>query len=290
MPDLYNPIDEQPWPAERFYRDAPLWAPSGVVGSPQSGYGAGPLALSFSVAGSVITPALAVGRARARGMLYERTSTPWTSGMAGTQPTPGSAAYALNSNSNPRRDRLVLRRDLAAAKAYPLIRIGTPAASPSAPALTQDEAGVWDTPLFSWQLAGGSSTAISNIADERVWLDPDGQGVWPQWVDLPLWTANWRPYTESNTYTQTIQYRVEGRRVFLRGYVECYASSPALGQISGLNVVPAALRPSATVPLWAPVELSVPIRLEITADGTLRTYRAINAGIFFDLDGLSWAI
>ncbi|SDG94962.1 hypothetical protein [Klenkia brasiliensis] len=180
MPDLYTPVDGQPWPLERFLRQAPAWSPSGVIGVPAIGFGNGACALSFAVAGSVITVQMAQGRVHARGVLYERTESQWVSGASGTQPTPGTAAYGLNTNTNARIDRLVIRRDPAALKAYPLILIGTPAASPVAPALTQVEAGVWDTPLFSWTLAGSSSTSISNIVDERRWIMPDAAVMTPQ--------------------------------------------------------------------------------------------------------------
>ena len=176
MPNLSAPVDNKPWPAERFYRDAPLWSPSGVVYgvSPAVSYGTGQLPLSFAVAGNVITVQLGLGRARVRGILFERTDMPWTSGMAGDQPHEGSAAYPLNSASQPRIDRLVLRRDLAAGVCYPLILQGTPAVNPAAPALTQSETGIWDMPMFAWRLAGSNSTAISNIVDERPWISPNG--------------------------------------------------------------------------------------------------------------------
>lgn len=173
MPNLAHPVDNQPWPQERYYRDAPLWSPSGVVGSAAATTSTtGALALSFSVAGSAITVSMALGRARVMGMLYERTDTPWISGMAGDQPYDGSAVYPLNTNSQPRIDRLVLRRDLNIGKCYPLILQGTPAASPAPPALSVSEAGAFDLPLFRWQLAGASSTSVSNIVDERLWIDP----------------------------------------------------------------------------------------------------------------------
>lgn len=175
MPNLYTPTDEEPWPAERYYRDAPLWAPTGVVNNGvATSTSTGPLALSFSVTGGVITVNMATGRARVAGMLFERTTSPWTSGMVGDQPHDGSAPYPLNSNSQPRIDRLVIRRDLAAGTAYPLILQGTPAASPAAPTLTLDGTGVWDCPLFSWRLAGSNSTAISNIVEERRFIYYDG--------------------------------------------------------------------------------------------------------------------
>jgi len=172
MPNLSTPFDDKPWPQERYYRDAPLWSASGVVSTvAATSTTTGPLALSFAVTGGVITVAMAIGRARVAGSLFERTVDPWTTGMAGAQPHEGSAPYALNTASQPRIDRLVLRRDLPAGATYPFILQGTPAANPVAAELGQSPVGIWDEPLFSWTLAGNSSTAVSNIVDERRWLD-----------------------------------------------------------------------------------------------------------------------
>jgi hypothetical protein len=181
MPNVSSPQDSQPWPAADYYDDAPLWTPSGLVlptgqALPTS-YAGGDFALSLPVAAGAITPGLSLGRARVGGMRYRRTVTPWSSGLAGGSPDPGSDAYPLNSNANPRIDRLVLRRDLAAGKVYPLILLGTPAASPAVPALTRVDGGVWDLPLHRWQLAGSSSTAITNITDERRWMSASGEAL-----------------------------------------------------------------------------------------------------------------
>jgi hypothetical protein len=180
VPNRTTPIDGQPWPFADFIRDSPLWAPSGVVGSPAAAANVGDLALSFDiVTGTSVTPKLALGRGRSRGGRYERTFAPWSSGMSGTAPQDGSASYPLNTGSNPRRDRIVLRRDNALQAVYPLILIGTPAATPSAQALLQEENGRWDAPLHSWTLPGGSSTAPANITDERHWISPDGDRAAP---------------------------------------------------------------------------------------------------------------
>lgn len=155
MPDLYGPFDTATWTSAQWYRDAWARDMSGVYGGPFGVATVGDLALT--VAGLTVT--LALGRAHVRGAGYERTGTAW------------SATLATNTNANPRIDRLVLRRDLAARTVAPLVLQGTPAVSPAAPALTQVEDGVWDLPLFSVQVPGGSGTTLTNIVDERVPAD-----------------------------------------------------------------------------------------------------------------------
>lgn len=160
MPDIYGPFDSSPWAQTDWYRYAPTWAPSGVVGSAAAATSASAGPFGLTVSGLNIT--LALGRAWVYGAGYERTSTPWTA----TVPT--------NTNSNPRIDALVLRRDLAAKTVLPVILQGTPAASPVAPTRSSDELGQWDLPLFSWTTPGSSGSPITAVSDQRVWVDTQG--------------------------------------------------------------------------------------------------------------------
>jgi hypothetical protein len=152
MPDVYGPFTGQTWQQSAWYRDAASRELSGVFGAVFTAPDAGDLALTTSG----LTVTLALGRAHVRGAGYERTGTAW------------SATLATNTATNPRVDRLVLRRDLAAQTVLPTVLQGTPAASPAAPAVTQVEDGVWDLPLFSVTVPGGSGTTLSGIVDERV--------------------------------------------------------------------------------------------------------------------------
>lgn len=83
-----------------------------------------------------------------------------------------SAAEALTiaaaNGSNPRIDRIVARRDLTGRTATLAVLTGTPAASPTAPALTQNSAGTWEVSLAQ-VLVPASSTSVINarITDER---------------------------------------------------------------------------------------------------------------------------
>jgi hypothetical protein len=143
MPDVYGPFDTATWTQSQWYRDAALARPSGVF----------PGELGLTVAGLTVT--MGLGRAVVRGAGYERTDTPW------------STTLATNTNANPRIDRLVLRRDLAAGTVGPTILQGTPAASPVANTLSENENAVWHLPLHSFRVPGGSGTTLTNITDER---------------------------------------------------------------------------------------------------------------------------
>lgn len=70
--------------------------------------------------------------------------------------------------TNPRIDRIVVRRSLTNREAVLAVVQGTPAASPSAPALTQNTAGTYEIPLAQVAVpALASSITNSNISDER---------------------------------------------------------------------------------------------------------------------------
>src|SRR4051794_37141120 len=108
MPDVFGPFDTATWSMAQWYRDAPARELSGVYGTAFTAPGSGDLALT--VAGLVIT--MGMGRAHVRGAGYERTGTAWST----TLPT--------NTGTNPRVDRLVLRRDLPGKTVVPAVLQG----------------------------------------------------------------------------------------------------------------------------------------------------------------------
>lgn len=70
--------------------------------------------------------------------------------------------------SNPRIDRIVARRSLANREVTIAVLTGTPAASPSAPALTQNTAGTYEIPLAQVLIpALASAVEDTDINDER---------------------------------------------------------------------------------------------------------------------------
>lgn len=157
MPDVFGPFTTATWQQPQWFRDAPLreqaasgvWSPTDTFPAPSSGD------LGLTTSGLTVT--LALGRGHVRGAGYERTGTPW------------SATLATNTNVNPRIDRLVLRRDLSASPptVLPVVLQGVPAATPAPPALTQNEDGVFDEPLYRMTVPGSSGTVLTGIVDER---------------------------------------------------------------------------------------------------------------------------
>jgi hypothetical protein len=156
MPDLAGPFDGSTFGQAPYYRDRGYLEPSGVRGPVAASAGAGDLGLT--AAGFVLS--LALGRAHVRGAAYERTGAAWTD----TVPANTHATWA-------RVDRVVLRRDLVAKTVTPVRVQGTAAATPTPPALTQVEDGVWELPLFRVTVPANSGTPLV-IADERPWIDP----------------------------------------------------------------------------------------------------------------------
>lgn len=70
--------------------------------------------------------------------------------------------------TNARIDRVVIRRDLSSRTATLAVLTGTPAASPTAPALTQVDAGVWEISLAQVYVGASVASIVNaNITDER---------------------------------------------------------------------------------------------------------------------------
>ena len=96
------------------------------------------------------------GRFWAAGRLYEVFSEPETLPLASADPT------------NPRIDRIVVRRDLASREVVAAVLTGTPAADPDPPALTQNTVGVWEESLAQVAVAANAASVDDDdITDER---------------------------------------------------------------------------------------------------------------------------
>lgn len=77
---------------------------------------------------------------------------------------------AAANATNPRIDRVVVRRSLSARTISLAILQGTPAASPTAPALTQVASGTWEFPLAQVLVPASSSSVVNaNITDQRTY-------------------------------------------------------------------------------------------------------------------------
>lgn len=179
MPDVFGPFDTATWMQGGWFRDAYARAQSGVFGSQFPSPAAGDLALT--VAG--LTVSMGLGRAHVRGAGYERTGTAW------------SYDVPPNTAAQPRMDRLVLRRDLAAQTVRPLVLQGNPAANPAPPPLTQVEDGVWDLPLYEFIVPANSGAPLTGVIDERVSTRPP---------------RHWGPVTRNSEFRQIADSVVTG--------------------------------------------------------------------------------
>lgn len=224
MTDASAPFDGNSWSEAGWYRHMPAAMPSGVIGTVPASAATGPLAYSSS--GLNVT--VGVGNANVGGAGFSRTGTP--------------AATAVTANTNltlARRDRIVLRRDLATHNVTVVLIQGTPAGTPVAPDITRDET-TFDLKLFSFLVPANSGTTITGVVDERVWVEDGtesepvatlvsargtatptsngsgnvtvthGLGVVPDFVDVTFRTAGVRAYSYSVTAatSTTFTYRV----------------------------------------------------------------------------------
>lgn len=99
---------------------------------------------------------VSLGRFHIEGRYYEVFSEPVTVALTAADPT------------DPRIDRIVVRRDLASREVVAGVVTGTPAPSPTAPALTQSPTGVWEEPLALVDVAASASTiTAADITDDR---------------------------------------------------------------------------------------------------------------------------
>jgi len=131
---------------------------SGVAGFPND------TALQVTAPGGTMTVTTAAGFAIVRGFMYY------------------SDAVVTNtisaSSSNPRIDLVILRLDPSANTIVQAVLTGTPAASPSAPALTQTTTGIYEIEIGRVTVpALATSIASGNVKDTRNCLS-HGVGIW----------------------------------------------------------------------------------------------------------------
>lgn len=161
MADIVGPFDTVPWSQAQWYAFAPQWSQSGIVGVGQTAVTAGPFGVTASALSLTVNAANQASKAWVRGAGWQPEAT-----------TKTKTATANTHGSLSRRDRLVIRRDLAAQTVALEIIQGTPAGTPTAPALTQVEAGIWEIPVCSFVVPPASGTTLSGFVDEREWLSP----------------------------------------------------------------------------------------------------------------------
>lgn len=150
-------------------------------------------------------------------------------------------AISAADASNPRIDRVVVRRDLTNRTAVLAVLTGTPAASPTAPALTQNAAGNWEIPLAQ-VLVPASAVVIANanITDER--------GSRAQGSDIAAILSASSGHTHSGVAGQgpTIAWgNVSGKPTTFAPTDHTHAGAGTGGQISWTNI---ASKPSTFSP------------------------------------------
>jgi hypothetical protein len=163
--DVYGPFAGGTWSDGEWSRFAPTWVSSGPILAAGASVPSSATTGEWAFSSSGLSVSAGTGRAWVRGFGITRTGTP-----------PSHAVTANTHASWSRRDRLVLRRDLAAGTITTAVKAGTAAASPTAPSLTQSETGVWEETLFSFLTPPNSGTSITGIVDERKWVSPSGNG------------------------------------------------------------------------------------------------------------------
>jgi hypothetical protein len=264
MPDVFGPFDGVTWSQAQWYRDAYARGLSGVFGSVFTSPGAGDLALT--VAG--LTASMGLGRAHVRGAGYERTGTAW------------SYATPPNTAAQPRIDRLVLRRHLAAQTLTPAVLQGTPAASPVPQQLTQIEDGVWELPLFRYTVPANSGAPLTGIVDERVPVETADSG----WVDVTV-----APGFAAASPAEQPQVRLRNGIVYLRGVWA--PTGLAANANHTVGTVPAGFRPPINV-LWSP-GTSATAALGVAgvlANGGVQIRTSATLGAWYSLSGVSWPL
>jgi hypothetical protein len=99
----------------------------------------------------------------------------WARGHYGDNQSIKTLAHSTNTSGNPRIDRVVARADFVNNRVELDVLTGTPAGSPTAPALTQDVTGatVWEVSLAQVAIANGYSTiAAADVTDDRTFVVP----------------------------------------------------------------------------------------------------------------------
>lgn len=164
------------------------WSPTGVIGAP------GGTELQVAANGSGREVHVAAGRACVRGYWLTSTATE-------------TVTIAANTSGSPRIDRVVLRLDPTSDGITLHVIEGTPAGSPTAPALVQTDNDDWDLSLALVTVAAGAVSLESGaVTDDRTFVGlststrrPDGAmpgqrtmdtDTGREWVwDGSAWTA-----------------------------------------------------------------------------------------------------
>jgi hypothetical protein len=178
--EVAYPFPQTPATVNRWARMARLFGLSSILGTPaQNMYAA-------TVAGMTLTigrGTTGVAEAFVRGFMHTLDAADWAD------------TIAANTATQARMDRVVLRMDLTTATLRIVRLPGTPAATPTAPALTQTDT-VWDLPLWRVTVPANSGAPLTGLIDDRYWTDVD-----TGWSGYAGATAT-QVFTASGTWTK----------------------------------------------------------------------------------------
>jgi hypothetical protein len=245
---VYGPFDTATYGQGPWFRDRGPSEPSGVIGTPAASASAGELGLTAAGFGL----SLSIGRAHVRGASYERTGSAWT-----------DTVPANTSSAGPRNDLVVLRRDLVAKTVVPVRIQGTAAASPTDPAVTQNEDGTWDLTLFRVQAPASSGTPLV-ITDLRRWIDPASGSLLPAY-QYPSFTSSWGNYN-ATSYERCRYYLTPAGDLRIVG-VLANASGLIAGQTTTMFNLPAGYRPPRNAIRGALSNGITPQRIDVGSNG-----------------------
>lgn len=116
----------------------------------------------------------------------------WIQGHYGESTSEKTLSIAANSSGNPRIDRVILRNDFVNNRIELDVLTGTPAGSPSAPALTTNSS-IFEIPLARVAVADAETSIESgHVTDERSFANPmamaQGKTATTQSVNDSSWT------------------------------------------------------------------------------------------------------
>jgi hypothetical protein len=185
-------------------------------------------------------------------------------------------SIAANASGNPRVDLGVLRLDRSNFTVRFQVKQGTPAGSPSAPALTQQDgpSGVWEIPLGTIAVANGAATITAgNVVATEWYLSPssiaanaarsitllDGQVrgntdgtayVGANGSKLIYEDTGWLSLSASGGWsTNYIRYRRRNGLVHIQASTQRSGADLAASTDSATCVIPSGFRPTHDVPI-----------------------------------------
>lgn len=133
------------------------------------------------------------------------------------------------------------------------------------------------------QEIGARAAADTALANRLTALEPTAWGTVP-WVGAPYFTH------DPGANQPPVQYRKEGKRVFVRGWGTTGTSAVASGSAIS-SALPAAFRPPERTTSWAMRNAGgVAMRVDIMPDGSILVMEPIAANSYINFATVSWPV